>query len=85
MSIYDDGRAFGTRARISGIVEAGAECRDCGWSCSARNAMGLAAQHCDRTGHVVGCHQIIHTTYGPSGSSMETLRSGRNANSPIAE
>lgn len=33
-----------------------AECQDCGWMSGwSRNALGLAAQHHDRTGHLVRC------------------------------
>ena len=28
-------------------------CDDCGWECFAKNALGIAAQHHDRTGHTV--------------------------------
>jgi len=30
-----------------------AKCRDCGWQSSGKNALGIAAQHHDRTGHSV--------------------------------
>lgn len=75
MSVYDSGRTFGSRARISGIVEASAECYECNWRCEARNAVGLAAQHTDRTGHVCASQQTLVTTYGPSGTPPERLNS----------
>jgi hypothetical protein len=72
VSVYDPGM-FGGRARKSGVVEAMAECGTCNWKAESRNAVGLAAQHCDRTGHIVSCHQIIVTTYGPTGTPPEAL------------
>lgn len=78
MAVYDRG-LFGGRARRSGIVEAMAECGGCGWSAQSRNAVGLAAQHCDRTGHIVSCHQILVTTYGPHGTPPEALTMVRSS------
>lgn len=36
-----------------GILAAETRCRDCGWEYEGRNALGLAAQHHDRTGHLI--------------------------------
>lgn len=35
----------------TGLVDALAECQECGWTVNSRNSLGLAAQHHDRTGH----------------------------------
>lgn len=45
--------------RCSGLLGVVAECRDCGWESEARNAMGNAAQHAERTGHHVVVEQAI--------------------------
>lgn len=39
------------RSRLAGVV---ADCFVCEWKAFARNAMGLAAQHTNRTGHRTG-------------------------------
>ena len=38
-----------------------AECMDCDWESCARNALGNAAQHCDRTDHtvIVGVEGVV--------------------------
>jgi hypothetical protein len=42
-----------------------AECQDCGWQGSNyKNALALAAQHHDRTGHTVLWEQLISGVYG---------------------
>ncbi len=35
------------------LVEARARCIDCGWETEAKNAMGTAARHHQKTGHYV--------------------------------
>lgn len=50
----------GTYTGILGVI---AECRDCGWSSEARNAMGNAKQHADRYGHNVWVEQTIGVSY----------------------
>lgn len=39
--------------RRGGIVHVQAECSDCDFRQSAKNAQGLAVQHANRTGHEV--------------------------------
>lgn len=55
------------RVRYSGVSSIMAGCFDC-WGSDAhwftRNAMGLAAQHHDRTGHITWCEQVVNVTYG---------------------
>ena len=38
-------------------------CADCGWELFAKNALGLAAQHHDRTGHNVNVEIHGHVSY----------------------
>jgi hypothetical protein len=52
------------RETYTGILTAHAECETCGWSTHTRNALGLAAQHHDRLGHVVRAEQTIGVRYG---------------------
>ena len=40
-----------------------AECLTCGWTCTAKNAQGLAAQHHDRTQHRVTVEINQNITY----------------------
>lgn len=40
------------------------QCRGCAWRADAKNAKGLAAQHHDRTGHVVQVIEEVITIYG---------------------
>jgi hypothetical protein len=66
------------RRTFTGLVSVVARCDDCGWTCTGRNAMGLAAQHCDRHAHTVRCEQTIGVTYAPVGTSRERReRQGR--------
>lgn len=51
------------RTTSSGLLGVTAECRDCGWFQQANNALGLAAQHADRTGHMVQVEQTISVIY----------------------
>ena len=41
-----------------------ARCDGCAWSSTAANAMGKAAQHHDRTGHVVHVDYVRHVKRG---------------------
>lgn len=50
----------------SGVSGAMAECYTCGWTGSARNAVGLAAQHAKRTGHEVVAEQVISMIWNPT-------------------
>jgi hypothetical protein len=36
------------------LLDVRADCDDCDWNVSGKNAMGLAAQHAEREGHEVG-------------------------------
>lgn len=51
------------RTTHSGVLGVVAECRDCDWESEAKNALGNAAQHADRTGHTVHVEQMIGVTY----------------------
>jgi hypothetical protein len=51
------------RAVFSQLAEILATCDDCGWSCEARNAQGLASQHAERTGHLVQVTATRHYEY----------------------
>jgi len=57
------------RETRSGVTDASAICVDCSWSADGRNAIGIAAQHHDRTGHSVEWQQIITGCYGPERST----------------
>jgi len=46
-----------------GITEALAQCRDCDWQTTSCNALGVGAQHHDRTGHQVSISVTWHVTY----------------------
>lgn len=52
------------RATSSTLAAASAACRGCSWTTSARNALGNAARHHDRTGHVVSVEEHRQVTYG---------------------
>jgi hypothetical protein len=52
------------RRRASGVLDATAVCVDCEWFVRTSSALGLAAQHHDRTGHTVECQQTIGVRYG---------------------
>lgn len=52
-----------TVTKHTGLLGVIAECHMCGWSSEARNAMGNAAQHAERTGHEVSVEQTIGVTY----------------------
>lgn len=52
------------RSRKSGVIHAYAECQTCGVVYDSRNALGLAAQHHDKTGHTINTEQCISVTYG---------------------
>lgn len=60
----------------SGILGASAECRDCGWTTEARNAMGNAKQHADRTGHNVWVEQTIGVSYNDPRGLDESREEG---------
>jgi len=53
-----------------GVVEATADCQDCDWEAYRRNALGLAAQHHDRTGH----HVIATETWSVQYALPEVIR-----------
>lgn len=53
----------GTRPSHTGIPHAVGECRDCPKEWSSRNAVGLAAQHADKTGHHVVAEQLISMSW----------------------
>lgn len=52
------------RARWYTKADETAECQDCDWEDYSRGAMGRAAQHHDRTGHVVRVQQDRAHYYG---------------------
>lgn len=43
----------------TGVLGVHAHCATCGWESEARNAVGNAAQHAQRTGHTVYAEQVI--------------------------
>lgn len=51
------------RRTHTGLADIFAECQTCRWQCRAKNALGLAAQHADRTGHWVIIDQVIVVAY----------------------
>jgi len=40
-----------------------AKCNECNWKLDSKNALGLAAQHHDRTGHSIGIEVQGHVLY----------------------
>lgn len=60
------------RETYTGISHVLAECHDCGKVFDARNALGLAAQHHDKTGHCVTWEQLVTGRYG-GGTRAEFL------------
>lgn len=53
-----------------------AHCQDCGWECEARNALGLAAQHHDKTKHTV--HVDLYKTIVYETKEREKVREENN-------
>ena len=47
------------------FVDAVAECRDCGWGSTARNAHGNGARHAKAHGHKVYVEVSMGVFYGP--------------------
>lgn len=65
------------RLTKAGTLAIEAECQVCGWCSGARNALGNAAQHHDKTGHEV---YVELTTFVRYGSREATLAaSGQEA------
>lgn len=52
------------RPTRSGLLGAFASCHECDWTAGSKNALGLAAQHHDRTGHTITTEQTIGVRYG---------------------
>lgn len=53
-----------TRRRThTGITRASSACRDCDWTATTRNALGLAARHADTTHHMVKTEQCMVVIY----------------------
>jgi hypothetical protein len=60
-----------TRPTTSQLVSAAARCQRCAWSCDARNAQALGAQHHDQKRHPVVIDKHERITYGAaSGPAM---------------
>jgi hypothetical protein len=57
------------KTRHSGVLGAYAECEDCGATNHNANALGWAAQHCDKTGHTVRAEQTVGVTYNQKENS----------------
>jgi hypothetical protein len=57
------------RVMTSTLAAVSATCSGCAWSTSARNALGNAARHHDRTGHVVSVEEHRQVTYGDSATA----------------
>ena len=51
--------------KFGGLVHVLAACRECEWSCSSRNGMGLAAQHHYKTRHIVNVESGYSLTFVP--------------------
>ncbi len=52
------------RKKNTGIIGCIAHCRDCEWKQEGyRNALALAARHCDFTKHTVDVEQTLHVEY----------------------
>lgn len=51
------------RKTHTGLAGVTADCKTCGWNAQTRNALGLAAQHADRTGHEVHVEQTTIIIY----------------------
>jgi hypothetical protein len=51
--------------RQSAIVDAVAECQDCDWHATTKNAAPIAATHAARTGHLVVAQATIVTHFNP--------------------
>lgn len=49
--------------RHSFLLEAEAQCSDCGWTAEGSNAVAIAAQHAGRLNHSVAATQTIATNY----------------------
>jgi hypothetical protein len=52
------------RRKIASITNCSGKCRECDWEGDHANALGLAVQHHDRTGHTVDAVQTLEITYG---------------------
>lgn len=66
------------RETVAKITASSAECDGCTWKLCALNAAGLAAQHHDRTGHLVVVVTTTRLQYGNpdrarEASGQETL------------
>jgi len=57
---------------FSGVLGVIAECRTCGWSSEARNALGNARRHATAHGHHVVVEQTISVSYNdPRGTDEQ--------------
>lgn len=52
------------RVKQSQVTNSWARCTECRWSMVSAGALGSAAQHHDKTGHVVDAQQTIRVRYG---------------------
>ena len=50
--------------KTGSFTDYNAQCGECDWHASTRNALGLAAQHHDRTGHFVRIEMYRVVFYG---------------------
>ncbi len=50
------------RVKASGRSDFRAECETCGWTLDSRNALAVAAKHCDKYHHnvFVDCFNSVH-------------------------
>lgn len=55
------------KAAFSNLIEILATCEDCGWTCEMSNAQGLASQHAERHGHMVGVAVSRYYLYATPG------------------
>lgn len=52
-----------SRHTYSGLLAVRAWCDNCGWASEARNAQGLAAQHCDKYEHSTHVESTLGVAY----------------------
>jgi len=55
-----------------------AHCEDCNWALKAVNALGLAAQHHDRTGHSVSVEVNGHVSYCDDEENERRIKAKEN-------
>lgn len=59
-----------TRPTTAGVIAVLAECEFCAWRDERKGALGRAAIHHDRTGHVVRTETTTLVKYGDQGEAL---------------